>query len=117
MMTKPLIQVICKGEEKRFSCQEFSSMALTRMKEIAENYLGQDMKQGVVSIPVYVNVNLAMMPVLLLVLMLSSISSTILVLSLLLLDINAVSEGKLNIMMFVLGFNVSILSIMKMAFS
>ncbi|OQR95887.1 heat shock cognate 70 kDa protein [Thraustotheca clavata] len=52
---KPLIQVTFKGEEKNFSPEEISSMVLTRMKETAENYLGQEIKQAVVTVPAYFN--------------------------------------------------------------
>lgn len=37
---KPKIQVEFKGEAKRFAPEEISSMVLTKMKEIAEAYLG-----------------------------------------------------------------------------
>ena len=37
---KPMIQVNYKGEEKQFSSEEISSMVLTKMKTIAESYLG-----------------------------------------------------------------------------
>ena len=52
---KPLIQVTFKGEEKRFTPEEISSMVLTRMKETAENYLGCEIKQAVVTVPAYFN--------------------------------------------------------------
>ncbi|OQR88569.1 heat shock cognate 70 kDa protein, partial [Thraustotheca clavata] len=52
---KPLIQVTFKGEEKRFTPEEISSMVLTRMKETAESYLGQEIKQAVVTVPAYFN--------------------------------------------------------------
>lgn len=37
---KPKIQVEYKGENKKFTPEEISSMVLTKMKEIAEVYLG-----------------------------------------------------------------------------
>ena len=37
---KPMIVVTYKGEEKQFSAEEISSMVLTKMKEIAEAFLG-----------------------------------------------------------------------------
>ncbi|KAF0694888.1 Aste57867_14263 [Aphanomyces stellatus] len=52
---KPLIEVSFKGDAKRFSPEEISSMVLTRMKETAENYLGQEIKQAVVTVPAYFN--------------------------------------------------------------
>lgn len=38
---KPKIQVEYKGEVKRFAPEEISSMVLTKMREIAEVYLGK----------------------------------------------------------------------------
>merc|ERR1712232_264748 len=38
---KPLIQVKYMGEEKKFQAEEISSMVLTKMKEIAETFLGK----------------------------------------------------------------------------
>lgn len=38
--SKPKIQVEYKGENKRFTPEEISSMVLTKMREIAEVYLG-----------------------------------------------------------------------------
>lgn len=38
---KPKIQVEYKGEVKRFAPEEISSMVLTKMREIAEVYLGE----------------------------------------------------------------------------
>ncbi|XWS74982.1 hypothetical protein CRYUN_Cryun01aG0045500 [Craigia yunnanensis] len=37
---KPMIVVNYKGEEKQFAAEEISSMVLTKMREIAEAYLG-----------------------------------------------------------------------------
>jgi L1 cell adhesion molecule like protein len=52
---KPLIVVQYKGEEKRFSAEEISSMVLTKMKEIAEAYLGHAVNNAVVTVPAYFN--------------------------------------------------------------
>jgi L1 cell adhesion molecule like protein len=52
---KPLIQVQYKGETKNFQAEEISSMVLTKMKEIAEAYLGKTIKQAVVTVPAYFN--------------------------------------------------------------
>ncbi|CAL9771313.1 unnamed protein product [Musa acuminata subsp. burmannicoides] len=52
---KPMIVVQYKGEEKQFSPEEISSMVLTKMKEIAEAYLGTNVKNAVVTVPAYFN--------------------------------------------------------------
>merc|ERR1712000_591036 len=52
---KPLIQVNYKGEEKKFQPEEISSMVLIKMKEIAEAYLGKEVKKAVVTVPAYFN--------------------------------------------------------------
>ncbi|KAH0462196.1 hypothetical protein IEQ34_009771 [Dendrobium chrysotoxum] len=52
---KPMILVQYKGEEKQFSAEEISSMVLTKMKEIAEAYLGTTIKNAVVTVPAYFN--------------------------------------------------------------
>ncbi|EEQ41915.1 heat shock protein SSA4 [Candida albicans WO-1] len=52
---KPVIQVEYKGETKTFSPEEISSMVLTKMKEIAEGYLGSTVKDAVVTVPAYFN--------------------------------------------------------------
>ena len=52
---KPLIVVKFKGETKRFQAEEISSMILTKMKEIAESYIGKTVKNAVVTVPAYFN--------------------------------------------------------------
>ena len=52
---KPLIEVQYKGEVKDFSPEEISSMILVKMKEIAEAYIGNDVKQAVITVPAYFN--------------------------------------------------------------
>uniref|UniRef100_A0AAU7YMR7 Movement protein hsp70h n=1 Tax=Micromonas commoda virus TaxID=3057169 RepID=A0AAU7YMR7_9PHYC len=52
---KPSIEVEFKGETKRFEPEEISSMVLTKMKEIAEMYIGTDVKDAVVTVPAYFN--------------------------------------------------------------
>merc|ERR1712137_508987 len=37
---KPQLQITFKGEEKKFAAEEVSSFVLTKMKEIAEAYVG-----------------------------------------------------------------------------
>jgi len=51
----PIIQVEYKGETKQFKAEEISSMVLTKMKEIAEAYLGKEVKNAVVTVPAYFN--------------------------------------------------------------
>ncbi len=52
---KPIIKVDFKGEEKEFSPEEISSMVLTKMKEVAESYLGREVKNAVITVPAYFN--------------------------------------------------------------
>ena len=52
---KPIIEVQFKGEAKQFAPEEVSSMILVKMKEIAESYLGKDVKKAVVTVPAYFN--------------------------------------------------------------
>jgi len=52
---KPMITVQFKGEEKIFAPEEISSMVLVKMKEIAEAYLGKDVKNAVITVPAYFN--------------------------------------------------------------
>jgi len=52
---KPMIQANYKTELKTFSPEEISSMVLIKMKEVAESYLGHDVKDAVVTVPAYFN--------------------------------------------------------------
>ncbi|KAL8242921.1 hypothetical protein R6Q59_013223 [Mikania micrantha] len=52
---KPMIVVNYKGEDKQFAPEEISSMVLVKMKEIAEAFLGQTIKNAVVTVPAYFN--------------------------------------------------------------
>jgi len=52
---KPMISVKVKGETKQLSPEEVSSMVLTKMKEVAETYLGKDVKHAVITVPAYFN--------------------------------------------------------------
>jgi heat shock protein 1/8 len=50
---KPRICVEYKGEEKKYSAEEVSAMVLTKMKEIAEIYIGEKVVDAVVTVPAY----------------------------------------------------------------
>merc|ERR1711937_30836 len=52
---KPRLEVEYKSEEKSFTPEEISAMVLTKMKETAESYLGQEVKDAVVTVPAYFN--------------------------------------------------------------
>lgn len=53
--TKPYISVNVKGEQKVYAPEEISAMVLTKMKEIAETYLGKKVENAVVTVPAYFN--------------------------------------------------------------
>ncbi len=44
-----------EGEQKLFSPEEISAMVLTKMKEIAESYLGREVNHAVITVPAYFN--------------------------------------------------------------
>jgi len=50
---KPYVKVQYKGEERTFAAEEISSMVLTKMKHIAEAYLGKTVTHAVVTVPAY----------------------------------------------------------------
>ncbi|XP_061342665.1 heat shock 70 kDa protein-like isoform X1 [Gastrolobium bilobum] len=52
---KPMIVVTYKGEEKHLAAEEISSMVLSKMKEVAEAYLGHAVKHAVITVPAYFN--------------------------------------------------------------
>ncbi|EEA07730.1 heat shock protein 70, putative [Cryptosporidium muris RN66] len=52
---KPYIKVTVKNETKQLAPEEVSAMVLTKMKEIAEAYLGKEVKHAVVTVPAYFN--------------------------------------------------------------
>ncbi|CAI2358735.1 unnamed protein product [Moneuplotes crassus] len=53
---KPYVKAqINGGETKTLSPEEVSAMILKKMKEIAENYLGQEVNNAVITVPAYFN--------------------------------------------------------------
>lgn len=54
---KPFVTVAVNGEDKKFSPEEISAMILGKMKEVAENYLGEKVTHAVVTVPAYFNDN------------------------------------------------------------
>jgi L1 cell adhesion molecule like protein len=50
---RPLIVLETKDGEKRFTPEEISAMVLQKMKTIAEAYLGQSVRDAVVTVPAY----------------------------------------------------------------
>ncbi|KAL4801455.1 heat shock protein 70 family [Aspergillus unguis] len=52
---KPIIEVEFKGETKQFTPEEISSMVLTKMREVAEAFLGSEVNNAVVTVPAYFN--------------------------------------------------------------
>lgn len=52
---KPNIQVTVKGAKQTYAPEEISAMILTKMKQIAESYIGKEVKDAVVTVPAYFN--------------------------------------------------------------
>ena len=52
---KPEIVVEHMNKEKKFTAEEISSMILSKMKETAESYLGEEVKHAVITVPAYFN--------------------------------------------------------------
>ena len=49
------IEATYKNEKKYFTPEEISSMVLTKLKETAEAYLGETVKDAVITVPAYFN--------------------------------------------------------------
>ncbi|KAI9219196.1 dnaK-type molecular chaperone bipA [Blastocladiella britannica] len=52
---KPFIRINTKGQDKDFAPEEISAMVLTKMKEVAESFLGRKVTHAVVTVPAYFN--------------------------------------------------------------
>tara|TARA_B100001093_G_scaffold517937_1_gene601049 strand:- start:1972 stop:3882 length:1911 start_codon:yes stop_codon:yes gene_type:complete len=52
---KPIIQINHKDETKTFQPEEISSMVLTKMKDVAESYIGEKVDSAVITVPAYFN--------------------------------------------------------------
>ncbi len=52
---KPQVEVQVGDERKMFSPEEVSAMILQKMRKIAEDYLGEEVKHAVVTVPAYFN--------------------------------------------------------------
>ncbi|PIC18602.1 hypothetical protein B9Z55_024438 [Caenorhabditis nigoni] len=52
---KPSVEVKVGADNKQFTPEEVSAMVLVKMKEIAESYLGKEVKHAVVTVPAYFN--------------------------------------------------------------
>jgi L1 cell adhesion molecule like protein len=50
-----VIEAEYKGETKKFHPEEISSMVLTKMKDVAEAYLGEKVNKAVITVPAYFN--------------------------------------------------------------
>ena len=52
---KPFVEVDVKGERKTFAPEEISAMVLSKMRVVAENFIGKEIKNAVVTVPAYFN--------------------------------------------------------------
>jgi L1 cell adhesion molecule like protein len=53
--SKPHVEVDYLGEVKQFAPEEIAAMVLGKMKSYAETFLGQEVKNAVVTVPAYFN--------------------------------------------------------------
>ena len=52
---KPLICVDFQGNERKFHAEEVSAMILQEMKSVAEDFLGAQVTDAVITVPAYFN--------------------------------------------------------------
>ena len=52
---RPKIQVEYQGEKKEYYAEEISAAVLTKMRQIAESFLGEKVTQAVITVPAYFN--------------------------------------------------------------
>lgn len=52
---QPRVSVEVEGSDKVFTPEEVSAMILGKMREVAEGYLGEKVKNAVVTVPAYFN--------------------------------------------------------------
>merc|ERR1719230_2376437 len=52
---RPVVEVQFKGEQRQFFPEEISAMVLGKMKQVAEAYIGETVKDAVVTVPAYFN--------------------------------------------------------------
>ena len=50
---KPYVKVQYQGQDRTFAPEEISAMVLTKMKQVAEAYLGKTVTHAVVTVPAY----------------------------------------------------------------
>ena len=50
---RPCIMVDYQGTKKKFFAEEISAMVLQKMKKIAEEFLGKEVKDAIVTVPAY----------------------------------------------------------------
>ena len=54
---KPFVEITSNGKVSKFAPEEISAMILQKMKSTAEAYLGEEVKNAVVTVPAYFNDN------------------------------------------------------------
>ena len=52
---KPMIEIEFKNETKKFFAEQISSMVLSKMRDVAEAYVGGKIEHAVVTVPAYFN--------------------------------------------------------------